>query len=258
MKKFLQIQTKTFEELQVTNYKELWEKALADGYTGLSICVETSFVKSADSDNSFHAIFSTASEDRHGDIVYQNWDLKSFKKNPVYLDSHNYDSIEHIIGRIENVSKDVNLEGDIVFALSNPKGVLAYNLAKDGFLKTNSVGFIPKEFDDKGNILKSELLEVSAVSVPANAEALYGKKEKEEEIEKKEIKEEVIVNKTVDNYKPIVNQKELASKVLSDMVEKQNSNLKLLAKSVQELTDENRLSKKREIHQIIRNMISKI
>jgi hypothetical protein len=63
----------------------------------------------------------------------------------------------------------------------------------------SSVGFIPKEFDDKGVILKSELLEVSAVSVPANPEALFEKKiekkiekkKEEKEPEQKEIEPEV-------------------------------------------------------------------
>jgi len=177
MKKFYQLHNKSLEKNKVKNLSELWEKMKAKGYKGLSVPVNTKFVKSAESDNKYHAIFSTASVDRHGDIVEQNWLLKNFKNNPVYLDSHNYNSIEKIIGRIDKIKAKGVLEGDIIFATVNPLGQLAKDLAEGGFLNTSSVGFIPKKFDDKfERIIESELLEISAVSVPANAEALYEKK----------------------------------------------------------------------------------
>jgi len=173
-RKYYQLEQKSLAELGATTHKDLWDKVKAKGYDGLAISVETVLTK--DADNKFHAVFSTDSEDRHRDVVEQNWDLKFFKKNPVYLDSHNYDSIEHIIGRISSVKvKDGALQGDIEFALDNPKGLLAFKLADGGFLNTSSVGFIPKEFGEEGEILKSELLEISAVSVPANPEALFEK-----------------------------------------------------------------------------------
>jgi len=173
-RKFFNIENKSLTELGATTHKDLWEKVKAQGYDGLSISMKTVLTKEAD--NKFHAVFSTASEDRHGDIVEQNWDLKAYKKNPVYLDSHNYDSVEYIIGRIAGITtKKGQLEGDIEFALRNPRGKLAHDLAEDGFLNTSSVGFIPREFDDKGRITRSELLENSAVSVPANSEALFEK-----------------------------------------------------------------------------------
>ena len=179
-RKFYQLEHTSLSDLGAATHKELWEKVKAKGYDGLAVSCETILTK--DADNKFHAVFSTADEDRHGDVVEQNWDLKSYKKNPVYLDSHNYDSIEHIIGRVSNIkSKDGELGGDIEFALRNPRGELAHNLAEDGFLNTSSVGFIPKEFDDKGRIIKSELLEISGVSVPANPHALFEKQETETE-----------------------------------------------------------------------------
>lgn len=174
---FYQLNTKSFETKGVSNIKDLWEKVKSEGYKGLAIEVKTKFVKSKSKDNKFHAIFSTSNKDRHGDIVEQNWDLKSFKANPVYLDSHNYSSIERIIGKVEKIRvKDNKLIGDIIFATNSPLGKLAYDLAQDGFLNTSSVGFIPLQFDEKfERILKSELLEISGVSVPANSDALYEK-----------------------------------------------------------------------------------
>ena len=131
--------------------------------------------KSVDVDKaSLDAIFSTSDEDRHGDVVVQNWDLRAFKKNPVILNSHNYDDAVEVIGRATNVKVvDGKLEGKIIFAVNeNPKAKVIFDLYAGGFLNAFSVGFIPQEFDKDYKILKSELLEVSAVSVPANARAL--------------------------------------------------------------------------------------
>lgn len=174
-KKFLNITHKSLEDFGVDSYQKLWEKMKGD-YEGISVTLKAEFQKSAEVDNSFHAIFSTDSEDRHGDVVVQDFDLKSFKKNPVFLDSHNYDSITHILGKISNASTQTGkLEGDIEFFVDNPKGLLAKQAVEQGFLNATSIGFIPKQFDDKGKILKSELLEVSGVSVPAQGEALFEK-----------------------------------------------------------------------------------
>ena len=190
---FYKINSKSFKTKNASNVKELWENVKKEGYKGLAVELKTKFVKSESKDNKFHATFSSPSVDRHGDIVEQNWDLKHFKNNPVYLDSHNYGSIERIIGRVDKPRvKDGKLVGSIVFALDNPLGELAYKLADGGFLNTSSVGFIPKEFDDKfEKIVKSELLEISAVSVPANPEALLEKeydtsKKQGEEVEETE------------------------------------------------------------------------
>ena len=175
--KFYKVTSKSFGELEVANHKELWDKVKGE-YQGLSMATKSEYVKSEE--NKFHVTFSSDTEDRHMERVYQNFDLKHFKGNPVLIDSHNYSSIEHIIGRVDKIKvKDGKLQGDVVFALENPKGLLAYHLAGGGFLNATSIGFIPKEFDKDGNIIKSELLEISVVSVPANPEALFEKIVKE-------------------------------------------------------------------------------
>lgn len=178
--KFYQLTNKSFDNEEVSTHKELWDKVKGE-HRGFSLTVNTEFQKSLDDEgnitNSFHVVMSTAVEDRHGEIVFQNWDLENFKKNPVFLDSHNYGSIEHILGKVHNaLVVNGKLEGDIEFALDNPKGMLAFKLALGGFLNATSVGFIPKGFDDDGNITSAELLEDSAVSVPANPEALLNSK----------------------------------------------------------------------------------
>ena len=190
MKKFYQLHNKSLSKHKVDNYKELWDKLKAKGYKGMTIQMKTEFKKSSKDETKYHAIFSTNSVDRHGDIVEQNWKLKNFKNNPVYLDSHDYSSIESIIGKIVNPKvKDGKLIGDIIFATENPRGQLAKDLAEGGFLNASSVGFIPLKFDDKfEKIIESELLEISAVSIPANPEATY-EKNVNNKTKRKEVKE---------------------------------------------------------------------
>ena len=272
MKKFLSIAHRSLAELGVATYKELWTRAQSEGYQGLEVSALATFEKSAD--NKFHAIFSSANEDRHGDIVHQDFDLKGFKKNPVFLDSHNYGSIESIIGRVSKISiKDGKLQGDIEFAAQNPRGALAAYLAEGGFLNTTSIGFIPREFNDKGEILKSELLEVSAVSVPANADAQFEKTIEPEppEDEPKQDDQpadepEVPTNPEENSNPPVVpaepapeplrfiNRRAIAAKAVSDMVEERRKHLRLIARSVQQLTDDNK--QKRKIYQVIRKLIN--
>ncbi len=177
--KFFQLTAKSFDELGVATHQELWEKVKSEGYTAFQLGIKTILTKADDTDedkNLFHAVLSDSLEDRHGDIVVQEWVLGPFKKNAVLLDSHDYSTIEAIIGRWTKIEvAEKKLQGDIEFALENPRGLLAYNLAKGGFLTALSAGFIPLEFDDKGRITKSELLEGSMVSVPANPRTLIDK-----------------------------------------------------------------------------------
>lgn len=274
MKKFLSITNKSFDELGVASYKELWEKAQGDGYRGISVCLHSEFTKAADSENKFHAVFSSANEDRHRDVVKQEFDIRAFKKNPVFLDSHNYWSIEAIIGKVVGIGvKDGKLQGDIEFAMANPRGVLAADLAAGGYLGATSIGFIPREFDDEGTILKSELLEVSAVSVPANADALIersvkGMEDQEEDETPAEggetppqepeapEPEETPAPEPKAAQKPKMSARQRLAKVTGEMVQTDRKTLTSLAKAVHELTDENRQSKKREIHKTIRRLLN--
>lgn len=119
-------------------------------------------------------IFSTNTEDLHGDIVEQNFDLKDFKKNPVILNSHDHFDAASVIGKATKISvKEGKLQGKIKFAVEeNPVAKVIFDLYKGGFLNAFSVGFMALEFDKDFKILKSKLLEISAVSVPANPQAL--------------------------------------------------------------------------------------
>ena len=123
-------------------------------------------VKSAGEDTLW-TVMSTNDIDRHGEAVVQSWNIDNFMNNPVVLNSHQYNDTTEAIGRVEAlVQKENSLEGKIKFAINeNPKAKVIFDLYKGGFLNAFSVGFIPGEETN-------ELLELSAVTIPANALAL--------------------------------------------------------------------------------------
>lgn len=134
-------------------------------------------------------IASSQDPDRHGDTILQDgWDLKPYKNNPVILNSHNYFDATEVIARakktwIEGKGKKSKLLQTWEFAVDeNPKAKIIFDLYAGGFLHASSVGFIPRKFKknkdgstDYYTIEEAELLEVSAVSVPANAAATLAK-----------------------------------------------------------------------------------
>lgn len=257
--KFYPISNKSFAELGVKTYQELWNKVKSD-HTGLSAGVDTEFIQVKAEDgsdtNRFNVIMSTASEDRHGDIVEQQWDLKAFKKNPVFLDSHNYSSIEHILGKFVKVGvTDNKLQGEVEFMLDNPKGLLAYKMAKQGFLNATSVGFIPKEFDNQGRILKSELLENSAVSVPANSEALFTEKDADEVIETATVGPVVEVPVIEPEVTETKNIKLNITKSILAKTQADREKLESVLKSIETMTEFNKAERTRSIYKGLRELI---
>lgn len=125
---------------------------------------------------------STDSIDRQGDRIHQDgWDFGPYLKNPVVLWGHNYRELP--VGRALRLWVEGNkAKARVEFAPEavNPMAERVYQAYKSGFMSAVSVGFIPREWkwaegpDRQYGIdfLKQELLEFSAVTVPANAEAL--------------------------------------------------------------------------------------
>lgn len=126
--------------------------------------------KSADE---FTAIASTETRDRHGDIVKQDgWQLKQFKENPILLFMHDHTKP---IGKatkvwVDKTSGKAKLMFKGVISSATEEARAAKQLMQEGILNSFSVGFMPLEMDGI-NITKSELHEISLVSVPANPEA---------------------------------------------------------------------------------------
>jgi len=135
--------------------------------------------KSVDEENMVvrDVVASDDSEDRHGDRVNpEGWDLKNYKKNPIILVDHDY-RVEKVIGTGSGVKIEDNklVFSKITFSKTNDLAVKAFNLIKEGILRTWSVGFLVKKWGDeksKFTIQEQELLELSLVAVPANPNAM--------------------------------------------------------------------------------------
>jgi len=122
------------------------------------------------------AIASSGSTDRHGEKINQDgWNLKNFKKNPVLLWGHNAGETRPPIGKVmkivvEGEGKKKRLIFKPKFDLKDEFAALIYHKYKEGYLNSFSVGFMPLEQEDN-EYTAQELLEISAVPVPANADA---------------------------------------------------------------------------------------
>jgi HK97 family phage prohead protease len=120
-------------------------------------------------------------------VLVKGWQTEQFEKNPVFLWSHN--AWEPPIGRVTRIKKvrgkKARLEVDVEFAGLEQLHDLAeqiHLLYRDGFLKAVSVGFRvierrePTEEETqsgaRGVVTKAELMEISAVTVPADTDAL--------------------------------------------------------------------------------------
>ena len=135
-------------------------------------------------------VASTEAVDRYGDIIRTSgWKLDNYRKNPVFLWAHK--SGEPPIGR----TIDVHVETAPVPALiqhvefadaaTYKFADTVFHLYKGGYMRAVSVGFMPlaaptRITDSEGNatggyeFTSQELLELSAVSLPANPEAFVG------------------------------------------------------------------------------------
>ncbi len=126
-------------------------------------------------------VASTGAVDRHGDTVApEGWRLDAYRENPVVLWAHDYR--RPAIGRTQSVWRDggallARLEfADTAFARE------VEGLYRQGFQQGVSVGFRPLRFEERRDprtgaflgirFLEQELLEISAVPVPANQGAL--------------------------------------------------------------------------------------
>jgi len=132
-------------------------------------------------DRNYEFTASTSTQDRDGEVIdAKGWDLKNFKKNPVIMYAHDYRSLP--IGRASKVwLTGGKLKNTVEFP---PEGTYEFadiveRLVDTGYLKTESVGFIPKKWEDgdgekapKRTYTKQELLEISLVPVPSNPDAL--------------------------------------------------------------------------------------
>ena len=131
-------------------------------------------------DRPLTVVASDETVDRMGDVVRANgWDLAAYKRNPVFLWAHDYSRTP--IGRSQwNGVDGTRLLATVEFAPTEFAKEVEV-LYRQRFLRAVSVGFRAKAFTfrkgPQGAIegveyTKQELLEISAVPVPANPQAL--------------------------------------------------------------------------------------
>ena len=178
-------------------------------------------------------VASDATPDRWGDIINpKGWDLKEYRKNPVFLLQHN--SRSHPIGislkeivkkesTTEDIHKDLQgqLEMDVFFHGLTKESIDTLALYKAGMMKAVSVGFVPIEIrqlqDDKerlelglgpyGELFeRQQLLELSAVTLPANPNAVMVE-DKANKIANDAINQEALVEKVLSKLIPMFEDK---------------------------------------------------
>ena len=137
--------------------------------------------ETADENRPIAFVISTDEVDRHGDgIVAEGWQVESYLYNPVFLWAHDY--TRPVIGRAMEVWKEPHqLLARMEFAPTEFAQEVAM-LYRAGYQRGVSVGFKPLRYEERRHdktgaflgirFLEQELLEASAVPVPANRNAL--------------------------------------------------------------------------------------
>lgn len=159
---------------------------------GDTSCVELAVRKIDVENRTIEAVVSTGDVDRYQEIVepkaYRKW-LKHFKANPVMLAAHDHSAWSTgeptVIGKWTDIRiTDNELIATGQFMADDDLAEKYWKRYRDKFMQAFSVGFIAhswemREFDLAPGISKRlrvftevELLEISAVAVPANRQAL--------------------------------------------------------------------------------------
>lgn len=131
-------------------------------------------------------IASTSAADRYGDVVDQSWNLEGYKNSPVILLNHRQDMLP--IGKATQIDiVEGNLEIEVEFDMADELGSSVARKVDKGFLSAVSVGFQPKKTVSRSDLPEdhpaytkeaglyfenNELLEISIVTIPANAQAV--------------------------------------------------------------------------------------
>lgn len=157
-------------------------------------------------------VMSSASIDRHGDIIDQDtWNLKHFDKNPAFFWQHRSDGFP--LGKWvdrwfesdpENEGKK-RLMGKALFRVKYEDVARAFDHVVEGDLNMVSVGFIPHriEYDENTDafiLYDCELMECSLVGIGSQRDALVDGKGNEPE-KKKEHSPESVRDSLIDTTK---------------------------------------------------------
>lgn len=99
-------------------------------------------------------IASDESIDSYREVIRADgWRFRDFKKNAPFVDSHDYNSIEAVIGKvIEFKVSGRQLINTVQWAIDVPQNFLAikgFAMTEAGYLKAVSVGFMPTRYVSK-------------------------------------------------------------------------------------------------------------
>lgn len=132
-------------------------------------------------DYTFRFVISDESVDRYGDVIEQEgMDTDKYLNsngddNPVVLQFHNHNlpAVGNVIKLMKQKKRTL---ADIKFTDKTEAGQMFANLYGDKVMRAVSVGIRVKDYyidkDEIWHLTKTELVEVSVVNVPANANAL--------------------------------------------------------------------------------------
>jgi hypothetical protein len=115
----------------------------------------------SDEEGTVDFVASDETLDCYGEIVRVNgWMFDHFAKNAPFVDSHDYSTIEKLLGQVVSWRVENNQLIERVRYDKEPGslGLKAYKLVRDKFLKAVSVGFVPVEMVSKWDAQSSGLL----------------------------------------------------------------------------------------------------
>lgn len=227
--------------------------------------------KSVDSvERSITHYISTETPDRDQDIVFQSGiDTANYRKNPVVLFNHNKN---FVVGRNAWLKiEGVGTLSKTIFA-ETPLADDTFLLHKGGFLNAWSIGFMPKEYTinaERGgyDILKSELLEYSSVSVPANPEAIDEAKSMVKSIEMRdalftktsEIEIKKVLSEMRDDITKLFNfYNELKEVSLFDDIEKAEKDIEELKNNIETINKHIQTRTKEGVGSLDRDLLRKV
>jgi len=210
----------------------------------------------AESDRTLRFIGTDESEDRDGDIIKADgWKFEDFFKNPVFLPFHEYNRVP--IGKCVAVNQSPGSTGtsfDIKFPniselcsdVNHPSheamfADTVYMAYKNGYMNAVSVGFIGNESVERedqkdipawqrGRVFLSQvLLELSAVSIPSNPNALLqARSAKSMKPDNLKMLEEIFKEKTIKNQEAEEMTPEQVAKSIADAIEPLHKEIKEL------------------------------
>jgi HK97 family phage prohead protease len=200
---------------------------------------------------------SEVKTDYDGDIVkIDGMDINQIKKNKSFLWSHNQS--QPPIGKILSMKKDGKVllgKAQMTSEEEYPFGYQIYKLIKGGYINNVSISFIPDfskiEYKEQNGkqmriINASTLLEVSAVNIGANNQAVITNTKSLKDTFEKAWEDGVLdgkdlnlVNEVVDNYTPDIESEDKDAKIveLENKIKQLECEIEVLSKDEEELND---------------------